>query len=193
MMSWSFVMAWSAGSLPVERLRLNSRCHRTSRLGIPQCSSCHPIVQPSTLPIVSFDRQRPVSLSSWHGTEASAEVLGTLQEGYSQVRRLYILKSLIHPHTVSSLLEAAREGVVSFQAEPDTVDASASYLAVIIQDGKTIDQRLASMLQPYLDECILPYVRQRYGCSSCVVADALVRRYLPDERTSLGRHFGTPF
>jgi hypothetical protein len=139
------------------------------------------------LPTVSFDRGAATSIGDWCGTEAVAAVHAPQANG-DQARRLFMLEGLVPPTTVSALLEAARDGM-RFEAELDTVDASATHLALIIKDGEAVDGRLATLLEPLIKERVLPYVRERYGCASCMVADALVRRYLPDERQSLSRHF----
>ena len=40
-----------------------------------------------------------------------------------------------------------------------------------------------------LEARLLPYLRAQYACPDIVVADALVRRYSPEERPSLSTHY----
>uniref|UniRef100_A0A7S0FUH1 Fe2OG dioxygenase domain-containing protein n=1 Tax=Pyrodinium bahamense TaxID=73915 RepID=A0A7S0FUH1_9DINO len=40
-----------------------------------------------------------------------------------------------------------------------------------------------------MEERVLPYIRERYACPDCAVADILVRRYLPGERRTHAVHF----
>jgi len=45
------------------------------------------------------------------------------------------------------------------------------------------------LLEPFVQERLLPYVHERYACSTVALDQVLVRRYLPGERRTLGVHF----
>ncbi|CAK9013469.1 Sel1-repeat-containing protein YbeT [Durusdinium trenchii] len=56
-------------------------------------------------------------------------------------------------------------------------------------NGTWSDEELGKLLQPMVQELILPYVRSRYSCEECTVAEILVRRYLSEERRTHNLHF----
>ena len=71
------------------------------------------------------------------------------------------------------------------------MDDAATFLAPIIESGAVAPRNaaLAALLAPLVDERLPPLVRERYGSPGACVADALIRRYSPDERSGLRAHF----
>ena len=98
------------------------------------------------------------------------------------------LRGLFDAGTLDALLAAARSSM-RFETDADTVDGSATYHASIIEAGAPVDATLAALLAPVLETRLLPYLRAQYACPEIVVADALVRRYRPEERPALSAHY----
>ena len=118
------------------------------------------------------------------------------------------------------------DGKVEFDSEPDTVDQQPSHEIHVFQDGGTregksvepghpdwepavraarrpLRQALQAIMQPILDERIIPFVRQLFpeycdGTSAdperkaCRPCTSLVRRYLPHERRTHTVHQDGP-
>lgn len=133
--------------------------------------------------------------ASWRGVEASADVEGTAVAGAGGVpgrggRRMQLLPSLLTAAEVEALHAAAlRCG--AYGTEADSVDRAPTHQAYVFEDGKpTVGAaEVARLLRPILEERLLPYVRARYDCAHACVADVILRRYRPAERTRLGLHY----
>jgi len=115
--------------------------------------------------------------------EQGGEAVASVGDG-----ELRLLRRLVDTPTLDALLSAARTSM-NFDTELDTVDGEATFLATIVEDGETVDETLAALLRPVLEERLLPHLRAAYGSPDVTVTDALVRRYLPDERTGLRAHY----
>ena len=115
--------------------------------------------------------------------EHDGEAVASVGDGELLLRR-----GLFDESTLDAVLSAARTSM-HFDTQLDTVDGEATFHASIVEDGETVDENLASVLQPVLQERLLPYLRERYACPDVVLADALVRRYLPEERPGLSAHY----
>jgi len=76
-----------------------------------------------------------------------------------------------------------------FDTSPDSVDKRPSYEVYAIHKGKVKHADLASIVQPIIQERLLPFVKAHYSCDSCAVCHVLVRRYLASERSSHPNHF----
>ena len=101
---------------------------------------------------------------------------------------LHRLRGLFDAATLDGLLDAAKSSM-HFCTAADTVDESPTYHASIIENGEPVDAGLAALLTPVLEARLLPYMRWRYGCETLCVADALVRRFAPEERPALSTHY----
>ena len=125
-----------------------------------------------------FGPDRPLDLGGCACEVATGSAGGELRR----------LRGLFDAATLDALLAAARSSM-HFETDPDTVDGSATYHASIIEAGEPVDATLAALLEPVLETRLLPYLRAQYACPDIVVADALVRRYSPEERPSLSTHY----
>ena len=145
----------------------------------------------SPVPFHDWSSPHEVSLrgaggtTAWVGAEATANVVG------SSGRQMHLLPQLLSGEEIASL-HAAAQRCDAFTAEPDTVDKEATYQAYIFEDGEPARgaaSEVAQLIQPIIEARILPYVRAKYDCPTACLADALLRRYQKDERTSLGLHY----
>jgi hypothetical protein len=146
----------------------------TSRLGASMAATA--TAEP--LAPQRFGPDRPLELGGCACEVATGSAGGELQR----------LRGLFDAATLDALLAAARSSM-HFETDPDTVDGSATYHASIIEAGEPVDATLAALLEPVLETRLLPYLRAQYACPDIVVADALVRRYSPEERPSLSTHY----
>lgn len=128
---------------------------------------------------------RHVEMPGWAGTEAVAHVVGTAN------REMQMLPSLLSAEEAAALHDAALRCNAYDESEPDTVDKAPTFQTYLFEDGQPTSAaaEVAALLQPIIDERILPYVRAKYNCPTACLADALLRRYQPGERTALGLHY----
>eukprot|EP00933_Yihiella_yeosuensis_P071850 TRINITY_DN8008_c1_g1_i12.p1 TRINITY_DN8008_c1_g1~~TRINITY_DN8008_c1_g1_i12.p1 ORF type:complete len:268 (+),score=33.68 TRINITY_DN8008_c1_g1_i12:42-845(+) len=75
------------------------------------------------------------------------------------------------------------------KVDADTVDGAPSFEHKPLVDGVWKDDKFRTLVQPFIEERLLPYIRDRYNCPSCALSDILSRRYLTDERRNLWTHF----
>ena len=125
-----------------------------------------------------FGPDRPLELGGCACAVASGSAGGELLR----------LRGLFDAGTLDALLAAARSSM-HFETDADTVDGSATYHASIVEAGAPVDATLAALLAPVLETRLLPYLRAQYACPGIMVADALVRRYRPEERPALSTHY----
>jgi len=123
------------------------------------------------------------SVGAWEGVEQSAAA----QVGQG-VRNFYMLESLASKEEVREILACAVESL-DYNIIPDSVDRMPSFEYYPFRQGRWIDDRMRSALEGLMEERVLPYVRERFGCPDCAIADVLVRRYLPGERRTHQTHF----
>eukprot|EP00933_Yihiella_yeosuensis_P071856 TRINITY_DN8008_c1_g1_i5.p1 TRINITY_DN8008_c1_g1~~TRINITY_DN8008_c1_g1_i5.p1 ORF type:complete len:425 (+),score=58.86 TRINITY_DN8008_c1_g1_i5:42-1316(+) len=74
------------------------------------------------------------------------------------------------------------------KVDADTVDGAPSFEHKPLVDGVWKDDKFRTLVQPFIEERLLPYIRERYNCPSCVLSSILARRYLADERRNLKTH-----
>ena len=122
-------------------------------------------------------------LSGWDGQEQTADVVG------STGRQMHLLPSLLTAAEVDALHAAAVRCQDYDVDEPDTVDQAPTFQANIFEDGEPRLPELAELLTPIIEARLLPYVRAKFGRPDACVADCLLRRYMPGERTSLALHY----
>lgn len=117
--------------------------------------------------------------------EATADVLG------APGRQMHMLSNLLTAQEIALLHKAALCCTAYDSEEEDTVDKQATFQAYVFEAGSASAgaAEVARLLQPVIEERLLPYVRQKFGCPDACVADVLLRRYRPDERTSLNLHY----
>ena len=140
-----------------------------------------PAIAPTPHADTFFGSASTATAGHWSGVAREAVLSGD--------RRVIRLDGLLSPSEAAALLAAARD--TTFDEENDTVDDAATFLAPIIESGAVAPRNaaLAALLAPLVDERLLPFVRERYGSPGACVADALIRRYSPDERSGLRAHF----
>lgn len=81
--------------------------------------------------------------------------------------------------TVSTVVFSRKRQQVqsqSYAVDNDSVDGLPSFEYYPMINGTWSDEELGKLLQPMVQELILPYVRSRYSCEECTVAEILVRR-----------------
>ena len=105
-------------------------------------------------------------------------------------RAMHMLPRLLTEEEIEDISSAAVR-CAAFDTDPDTVDKEATYQAYIFEDGEPTRAaaEIGALLMPIIEKRLLPYVRARYNCPTACLADGLLRRYLPCERTSLGLHY----
>lgn len=126
-----------------------------------------------------------VSLDSWQGHEASADVVGT------SGRQMHLLPALLSHEEVAALHDAASRSNSFDSSEPDTVDKEATFSMNVLEDGESMPAaaEVAAIIAPIIEERLLPYVRAKFGCADACIGDVLLRRYRPGERTTLNLHY----
>ncbi|CAK9110537.1 unnamed protein product [Durusdinium trenchii] len=97
------------------------------------------------------------------------------------------LSKLLAPSFAQQLLAQVQSQ--SYAVDNDSVDGLPSFEYYPMINGTWSDEELGKLLQPMVQELILPYVRSRYSCEECTVAEILVRRYLSEERRTHNLHF----
>ena len=120
----------------------------------------------------------------WRGRHATADVVATAG------RTMHMLPSMLSADEIDQLREAAMR-CTAFDVDPDTVDKEATYQAYIFEDGEPTRSaaEVGALLMPIIEQRVLPYVRTKYNCPTACLADGLLRRYVPCERTSLALHY----
>ena len=99
----------------------------------------------------------------------------------SSPREMFLIKGLLKNSEVDQILE----GVLK-----EDMDMDCTHAHILVEDGQVVSPEIFKALEPAVEERILPFVRKKYEAPGIVVADALIRAYLPDNgRQSLPLHF----
>lgn len=132
-----------------------------------------------------WNAKADVALPGWCGNEQTADVVGTTG------RRMHLLTGLLTPAEISALHAAALRCTAYDCEQPDTVDQAATFQANVFEAGTESEgaAEVAHALAPIIEERLLPYIRTKFRCPTACVADALLRRYRPGERTELNLHY----
>lgn len=131
-----------------------------------------------------FVVERPLCVSSWEGIEQAGEVQKTTRSGPCHFYRIPgFMKD-----AADKILKSCQEST-AYQSVPDSVDKTPAFEYYPFRDGAWADREMRELLEPLIEQRLLPYLRERYDHPSCTVADVLVRRYLPGERRTHAVHF----
>lgn len=113
---------------------------------------------------------------AWSVQEAEAEADDAF--GRSPVFRL---SNLLDRPEAAALLKVS-EGL-AYESGGDSVDKRPSFEAALFRQGRCVAPRQAvEAFRPVIEQRLLPYARERFGCPGCVACTSIVRRYLPGER-----------
>lgn len=85
--------------------------------------------------------------------------------------------------------EAVMRETTAFATGPDSVDLLPTFECFIFHRGEVLCDGSCRALEGAILGRALPYLRERFGCSSLELSQALVRRYLPSERREHPAHF----
>jgi len=140
-----------------------------------------------TLPPQMFDfmQERSVSVGNWKGMEQTGEVD---KVGKARTCSFYRLPELLPKQHAERILEHVARST-AYLTDSDSVDQSPTFEYYPYQNGEWMDKVLQPLLENFIDERVLPYVRECYGSPNCCISDILVRRYLPGERRTHVSHF----
>lgn len=132
-----------------------------------------------------FMQERPMTLGRWQGSEQVGEVA---KAGKARVCSFYRLPGVVPVDEVARVLEHCVRSE-AYVTDPDSVDRTPTFEYYPFQNGQWVDQVMKPLLEDAIETKVLPYIRERYGCPDCAIADILVRRYLPGERRTHAVHF----
>jgi len=117
------------------------------------------------------------------------EAVGTAPKPWSLGHfQFFQLKALLQPDEVQKVLTCVQQSS-SYSSCLDSVDEMPTFEYYPFRDGAWVDDDVRAVLEDIIESRVLPYVRERYSCPSCEVADVLVRRYVPGERRTHAVHF----
>ena len=126
---------------------------------------------------LSFGADTPDALSAV--TEQSAQIEWSL-ESYKKTASLRVLRNMLTVQESKAIIAAVPEEV---NVDEDSVDALPTYEWPIESEyDNRKDTELKTLTDPIIATRILPYIRQKYQCSSCQLCTSMLRRYLPTER-----------
>ena len=105
---------------------------------------------------------------------------------------VYWLRALFTPKETTMLVRTLMPA--SFSTAADSTDHMPSYEVYLLGAGRPADAlphdmarlaRARALVLPRIEQCVLPFVRRKFGCQDCVPCISLARRYKPTERTSV--------
>ena len=108
---------------------------------------------------------------------------------------VYWLRALFTPKETTTLVRTLMPA--SFSTAADSTDLLPSYEVYLLGAGKPADAlqhdaarlaRARALVLPRIEQCVLPFVRRKFGCPECVPCISLARRYKPTERTQIQSH-----
>mmetsp|Transcript_86190 Transcript_86190/g.150358 ORF Transcript_86190/g.150358 Transcript_86190/m.150358 type:complete len:641 (+) Transcript_86190:21-1943(+) len=132
-----------------------------------------------------FTTQSEIKVEQWRGVEQIGEVQKPTKAG---VCRFFRLPALLPARDVDKILSACKQSK-AYQTNPDSVDQTPTFEFYPFRDGEWVDMAMKPLLEGVVDHLVLPYIRERYDCRFCAVADILIRRYIPGERRTHAVHF----
>eukprot|EP00930_Biecheleria_cincta_P028944 TRINITY_DN20144_c0_g1_i1.p1 TRINITY_DN20144_c0_g1~~TRINITY_DN20144_c0_g1_i1.p1 ORF type:complete len:585 (+),score=103.64 TRINITY_DN20144_c0_g1_i1:48-1802(+) len=109
------------------------------------------------------------------------ELVANFPQPGGKIRTLRVLKALASESEVNYFLSAAREAL-EFSLAKDSVDQRPAYEIFVVRKGIYEESAVRVMLHTFVDQKLLPYIREAYRAPEAVLSSALIRRYLPDER-----------
>lgn len=98
-----------------------------------------------------------------------------------------VARRIVPPRTLRHIMAAAAQA--EFSSDTDSIDGDRSFELYLVKRGATLRARLYDIVRPTLERTIVPLVRRVMGCPECDLCDVLIRRYLPDERRGVHRHY----
>lgn len=132
-----------------------------------------------------FPQERELSVEEWKGVEQFGELEKPTKAG---VCRFYRLPGFVPTETVNQVLSHCKQ-TQAYKMDTDSVDQTPTFEYYPFKDGEWVDRQMQTLLQGTIEDRILPYLRERYNCRFCALADILVRRYIPGERRTHAVHF----
>eukprot|EP00929_Paragymnodinium_shiwhaense_P108095 TRINITY_DN74415_c0_g1_i1.p1 TRINITY_DN74415_c0_g1~~TRINITY_DN74415_c0_g1_i1.p1 ORF type:complete len:578 (-),score=130.87 TRINITY_DN74415_c0_g1_i1:47-1780(-) len=138
-------------------------------------------------PLFDFGEQAARSAGSWEGVEERGKIKKKCRG--DDTSEIFRLKSLLRPEEVKAVLQHIVASGDSYDSYPDSVDGYPAFEFYPLESGEWRDEAMKELLEDFVDNRLLPYVRATYNRPTCTVADILVRRYIPGERRTHAAHF----
>ncbi|CAK0864308.1 unnamed protein product [Prorocentrum cordatum] len=136
-------------------------------------------------PAFNFAEEVQVEVGTWSGVEQS----GSFRKvGKAGICRVYRLARVLDTPEVGEVLRHVKRSE-RYTTDADSVDSRPSFEYYPFQNGRWQDEGLREILHCFVEDRLMPYVRERYACDTCALADILVRRYVPGERRTHRVHF----
>jgi len=136
-------------------------------------------------PRYTFPEEVPRCVGDWQGVER----IGSYQKvGRAKSCEFFQLPSAMPTEDVARILDHVKHKA-AYSVDSDSVDSCATFEYYPFRAGSWTDEALRRLLSTFIDDRLLPYVRERYSCKSAALADILVRRYVPGERRTHAVHF----
>jgi len=132
-----------------------------------------------------FPMEQEIKCEQWCGLEQRGEIEKPTK---TSPCCFYRLPGLVPTASVDGILAHCKQ-CKSYKIDADSVDQTPTFEYYPFKDGEWVDPAMRSLLEGVVDDLVLPYVRERYSCRFCAVADVLVRRYIPGERRTHAVHF----
>ncbi|CAE7023575.1 unnamed protein product [Symbiodinium natans] len=126
-----------------------------------------------------------MELGSWRGSEESSMVR---RPGMCTRSPVYRVRSFLPRTDVETLCDFLA-GADDYDIDSDSVDAQPTFEFYPFQKGQWCNDALRTLLADFVENRLLPYVRQRYGLETIALSEILVRRYLPKERRTHAAHY----
>ena len=131
-----------------------------------------------SLPVAWSAHAEPAGFGS---AELRADIVDPAAAPGTVPREMHLAKQLLRESEVDAI--CARFDALGNAA------AVTSHAQPVVEDGRVVCPELHALLEPALDQRILPWVRARLGERRVVVADALLRAYRQDDaRQALAPH-----
>lgn len=124
----------------------------------------------------------------WCGLEG---VVDLPKPGTGKSRRAHLLASLMARGEADAICRLAQGGGLNFGRHGDSVDQQPTFEFVIMDPGsrRYNHSGIRAIVEPFVQERLLPYVRQRCSAPGAEMSTAILRRYRPGERRVHPAHF----
>jgi len=149
----------------------------------------------ASVPVRPFEFKQPPQKVSLGNRAGLTEHRGVVPKPYAvgEDAEFFLLKGALSDGQVAQILATGSKvlgaAIGSGKCrEADDTDGRARFSIDLISRGEHCCEELTHVLQPIVEDTLLPYVRQKYGCPGAALASARFRRFVPEERRFVAPH-----
>lgn len=149
----------------------------------------------ASVPVRPFEFKQPPQKVSLGNRAGLTEHRGVVPKPYSvgEDAEFFLLKGALTDGQVAQILATGSKVLGAAIGngkcrEADETDGRARFSTDLISRGAHCCEELTHVLQPIVEDTLLPYVRQKYGCPGVALASARFRRFVPEERRFVAPH-----